>query len=180
MLSSPLAPPGFSQTIAAQLQAATSLLEALQDWLEVTGVSVKESLQLTLMVDELVTNTITHGYPALFVKQTGTVGCITVNAEMTTFATPSMPGAGDKFIVISLTDNALAFDPLSLPAPDLALGLEERPVGGLGVHFVRQLADEIAYSRGGPRASEAATGVGEQMGCAQGNQLRITKRVQTP
>lgn len=180
MLPSPLAPSGFNQTIATHLQAAASLLEALQEWLETRGVSVKESLQVTLMVDELVTNTILHGYPTAFVEQSGTIGCITVTADIITLASPALPGAGDKAIVLTLTDNALAFNPLSLPGPDLALGLEERSIGGLGVHFVRQLADDIAYQRHEPLGPSEffSHNPCRENTCAQGNQLRITKRLQ--
>lgn len=65
-------------------------------------------------------------------EQSGTIGCITVTADIITLASPALPGAGDKAIVLTLTDNALAFNPLSLPGPDLALGLEERSIGGWG------------------------------------------------
>ena len=44
-------------------------------------------------------------------------------------------------------DDGLAFDPLSQPAPDLDADIGERPIGGLGVHLVRELAEEVAYSR---------------------------------
>ncbi len=33
------------------------------------------------------------------------------------------------------------------PAPDLNRPLEERPVGGLGIHLVRQLAEDCRYDR---------------------------------
>lgn len=147
---SPLAPAEFAQTIAAQLQAAGPMLEALQDWLEEqAGASLKQAMQIGLMVDELVTNTITHGYPA-----GQGVGCIEVKAWLQ-----------HPCVVVSLTDDALAFDPLGLPQPDLTLDIEQRQIGGLGVYFVRQLADEIRYSRRAPEA-------------AQGNTLCFSKRLE--
>lgn len=181
MPPSPFAPSGFNQTIAIHLQAAASLLEALQDWLEAAGVSVKESLQISLMVDELVTNTIMHGYPDDFVEQSGTIGCITVTADIIALAHSASPGTGDTAVVLTLTDNALAFDPLSLPEPDLALDLEERSIGGLGVHFVRQLADDIVYLCGASLGHSASSSSGQHTGetCAPSNQLRITKRIRT-
>ena len=45
------------------------------------------------------------------------------------------------------TDDAPPFDPLSLAAPDLAAGLDERSMGGLGIHLVRELVDEVSYRR---------------------------------
>jgi len=44
-------------------------------------------------------------------------------------------------------DAGRAFDPLSAPPPDLDLDLEARAVGGLGVHFLRTLMDEVRYVR---------------------------------
>jgi serine/threonine-protein kinase RsbW len=44
-------------------------------------------------------------------------------------------------------DDGLAFNPLEMLAPDTKQPLEERPVGGLGIHLVRTLMDEVAYRR---------------------------------
>ena len=48
---------------------------------------------------------------------------------------------------LEFRDDGLAFNPLSQPAPDLDADIGERPIGGLGVHLVRELAEEVAYSR---------------------------------
>ena len=50
-----------------------------------------------------------------------------------------------------MSDNGAAFDPLSVPAPDLTTSLDERAVGGLGLHLVRNLMDRVSYSRAGER-----------------------------
>ena len=43
------------------------------------------------------------------------------------------------------------FDPTTAPEPDLSLPLERRPLGGMGVHLMREFADELRYAprRGG-------------------------------
>ena len=48
---------------------------------------------------------------------------------------------------MEVSDTANAFDPLSLPSPDLTLPLEQRKPGGLGVMLVRKLMDEVHYER---------------------------------
>jgi serine/threonine-protein kinase RsbW len=48
-----------------------------------------------------------------------------------------------------ITDFGRAFDPLSMPAPDLDAPLEEREVGGLGIHLVKSLMDRVEYHRDG-------------------------------
>ena len=51
-------------------------------------------------------------------------------------------------LTIEITDDGKPFNPLQdAKKPDLDAGLEERKVGGLGVHLVRKLMDEISYRR---------------------------------
>ena len=52
-------------------------------------------------------------------------------------------------VVLQFADDGREFDPRAAPAPDLELPAEERPIGGLGVHFVRELADRLDYERTG-------------------------------
>ena len=54
---------------------------------------------------------------------------------------------GDS-LTIEIVDGGRPFDPLNdAPEPDLAGGVAERRVGGLGVHFVRTLMDDVQYER---------------------------------
>jgi anti-sigma regulatory factor (Ser/Thr protein kinase) len=48
---------------------------------------------------------------------------------------------------IEVRDDGNAFDPLALPSPATDAALEARPIGGLGVHFVKTLTDAQAYER---------------------------------
>ena len=51
-------------------------------------------------------------------------------------------------LTIDIVDDGLAFDPFSeAPAPDLQSEVEDRPIGGLGVHFVKTMMDEAHYKR---------------------------------
>jgi serine/threonine-protein kinase RsbW len=54
-------------------------------------------------------------------------------------------------LTAELVDDGRAFDPLKVAPPDLASPLEERAVGGLGVHLIRHLMDDIHYRRAGGR-----------------------------
>jgi len=48
-------------------------------------------------------------------------------------------------------DDGQPFDPLAVPEPDTAKSLEERTIGGLGIHLVRKLMDNLEYKRQGER-----------------------------
>lgn len=51
-------------------------------------------------------------------------------------------------ITIEIEDDGRPFDPLKdAPPPDLTRSLEDRPVGGLGIHLVRSMMDELHYQR---------------------------------
>ncbi len=49
--------------------------------------------------------------------------------------------------VVTMMDWGIPFDILSLPEPDTGADLMGRKIGGLGVHFIRTLTDEVSYRR---------------------------------
>lgn len=53
----------------------------------------------------------------------------------------------DNQIEAKMEDDGRAFDPLAHPLPDTSVPIDEKPVGGLGIHMARQTMDEIRYSR---------------------------------
>jgi anti-sigma regulatory factor (Ser/Thr protein kinase) len=50
-------------------------------------------------------------------------------------------------VCVEVEDDGRAFNPLSHPAPDLALSIDERPIGGLGIHMIRKSVDALEYRR---------------------------------
>ncbi len=50
-------------------------------------------------------------------------------------------------LLIQLRDPGQPFDPFEAPEPDLSLDLEDRPIGGLGVHMVRKIVSSYRYRR---------------------------------
>jgi len=53
---------------------------------------------------------------------------------------------GNAF-VLEISDRGEPFDVLSLPEPDTSLDIVDREIGGLGVHFIRNLSDSVSYRR---------------------------------
>ena len=48
---------------------------------------------------------------------------------------------------LQFRDQGAPFDPLSTPAPDLDADILDRPIGGLGLYLIRQIAEEMHYQR---------------------------------
>ncbi len=54
----------------------------------------------------------------------------------------------DKVFTVRITDDGIPFDPLQKTAEgELDKPLEERQIGGLGIHFVRELSNKMEYKR---------------------------------
>lgn len=82
-----------------------------------------------LIVDELLTNVMAYGYP------TGHDGA-DIRVRL---------ARSDNGLRLEVMDNGRPFDPTGVPPPDLALSLEERRPGGLGLYLMRSLAQDIRY-----------------------------------
>lgn len=52
-----------------------------------------------------------------------------------------------EFLTIQVEDDGHPFNPFEAKKPNLDAPLEERDIGGLGVFFIKQFADEIIYKR---------------------------------
>jgi anti-sigma regulatory factor (Ser/Thr protein kinase) len=48
---------------------------------------------------------------------------------------------------IEIEDDARAFNPLTYPTPDLSAPIEQRSIGGIGIHMIRRSADALEYQR---------------------------------
>ena len=85
---------------------------------------------LQLALEEILTNVITHGYPDDQVHH--------ISIRLTLDA---------GLVTAEIQDDGRPFNPLDAPRPDLRTSLKDRPVGGLGILFVRTLMDEVEYER---------------------------------
>lgn len=59
----------------------------------------------------------------------------------------TLTSAADS-LTIEVVDDGRPFDPLTdAPEPNTTADLQDRNVGGLGVHFVREMMDDVSYRR---------------------------------
>ncbi len=88
------------------------------------------SMSLNLALEEAVTNVIMYSYPE------GTDGLVDIEAIMR-----------EKSLSFIVSDSGRPFDPTKTEDADITLGVEERPVGGLGIFLVRNIMDTVQYER---------------------------------
>lgn len=102
------------------------------------GLDRRAAYRLRLAVDEVATNSITHGY-----QEHGQAGDVVVKAAL-----------DDSTLVVTVEDSAPAFDPREREGAEeetLDLPLDQRQVGGLGVFLAVRGVDEFRYEYRGNR-----------------------------
>ena len=85
--------------------------------------------QISVAIDELMSNIVKYGYPE-------NKGPISVSLREIT---------GSNTLKLELTDHAIEFDPTSVAEPDVTASAEERKIGGLGIMMVRKIMDGFDY-----------------------------------
>jgi anti-sigma regulatory factor (Ser/Thr protein kinase) len=119
-------------TITRGLEELPRVIETVEDFCQGVGASEHDSHSLHLAIEEVVSNVLMHGYR-------GAPYPVSVCLE----AIPT------GRVRATVTDRAPAYDPLARPEVDTKMPLEDRPIGGLGVHLVKKLMDTTHYERVG-------------------------------
>jgi len=119
--------------IDAALSSLPGALASVTETLGRLGVPEKTVLELELAVDEAVTNIMLHGYSS-------SEGRIWISC-----------GVEGGRVRVRIEDEAPPFDPTEAAEPDLEGDADERPIGGLGIHLIRRMTDELRYERAGGR-----------------------------
>jgi anti-sigma regulatory factor (Ser/Thr protein kinase) len=116
------------------IQNQLSELETIATMLETVGenwdLPMSITLNLNLVLEELITNIIFYGYTDK------NEHFIEINIDF-----------DDSRIFLKVEDDGIAFNPLLKEEADISLPVEERAIGGLGIHFVRKIMDTISYER---------------------------------
>lgn len=124
------------QAVMDNLRTITSFVQGIAYRL---NLSEKSQFEVELAVEEAATNIIRHAYAA------GPAGDLSLRAQ-----------ADDERLSITLTDWGLPLDPSQVKPYDVNAPLEARTEGGMGLHLIHNLMDEVkretAPLPGGPNA----------------------------
>ena len=111
----------------AQIALLPEFVETVADQAKL---SLETTSNLNLALEEAVANVISYAYPE------GTDGVVDIDACVT-----------EHEVSFVITDSGKAFDPTAKEELDINAGVEERPIGGLGIHLVRTIMDTVSYER---------------------------------
>ena len=115
-------------TLPNDIETIPQLNEFIDGFCEQRDIDNDITMSLNLAIEEAVVNVMNYAYPE------GTVGYVDIEAE-----------ADDDFVTFVISDTGKPFDPTQKDEVNTELSAEDRPIGGLGIHLVRRMMDEISY-----------------------------------
>ena len=114
--------------VSGEFKNLRKIRKFIEKFSKLAGFGEDDTYKIQLAVDEACTNIIQHGYGG---ENRGEIEC-------------SCSYTDEDFVVL-LQDKGRSFNIDSVSNPDTKTNLENRPVGGLGVYFIRKLMDRIIY-----------------------------------
>ena len=115
--------------VAAQTEFLEDVLQFIEDQIRRSQASSQMIHHLRLLTEEIFLNCVQHGYPR------GNPGTIQISCTRT-----------PQQILLEFIDDGQPFNPLKEPLMKPSPNIEERPLGHVGLHLIRQLATKnISY-----------------------------------
>jgi sigma-B regulation protein RsbU (phosphoserine phosphatase) len=117
-------------SVANRLEEIDSVNESFEAFAAEHGLPEKIRRSMKLVFDDLLNNVISYAYDDDEEHR------IDVHVEL----------SSDR-VAVRISDDGHPFNPFGRSAPDTALTVGEREIGGLGIHLVQSLMDEVSYKR---------------------------------
>ena len=121
---------GMRLELTNDLSELGAMAEAVEGLCERMGVDEGVVTAINLALEEIVTNVISYAY------HDGGDHRILIDVTLM-----------DGVFTARIEDDGVPYDPLARDPPELDVPLEERRIGGLGVHLVKNLMDDVTYVR---------------------------------
>ena len=120
--------PASTVRIENDLSDIAKVDEMLDEFAEQFGIPPAIAVTFHVIFDDLLNNVISYGF----------------NDGQRHFIDISLELAANSLIV-SIADDGMPFNPLDEATPDTKLSIEDRQIGGLGIHLVIKLVDDVGY-----------------------------------
>ena len=119
-----------SISLPNDVQAVPELNAFVDEACEEAGFDMTTTMKINLAIEEAVVNVMNYAYP------TGKLGYVDIDAQI-----------NNERLKFVISDSGAPFDPTAKAEVDTTLSAEERSIGGLGIHLIRQIMDTINYER---------------------------------
>lgn len=120
----------YRLTVPAATEKLADVRKFVFEHAENEGFSTEQIEDIRLAVDEAFTNIIKHAYKYDSNQE------VLVNLKF-----------DDEKIVVKLTDYGSSFDITKYKRPNLKEKIKQKKRGGMGVHLIKTLMDDVTYSR---------------------------------
>ena len=102
----------------------------MDNWGGDIGLPANSILRINICLDELFTNIVSYGF----------------DDDLEHIIIFTLSGDND-LVVINIEDNGIPFNPLGKIDPDFPDNVESADIGGLGIHIIKKLMDNVSYER---------------------------------
>jgi serine/threonine-protein kinase RsbW len=124
----------FSTKVMNELPEIPRLADRIEAFCRDRNIHGRAIYRFNLALDEALTNIISYGFPG----------------EGRHEIEVSVVYDGHS-LTANISDDGAAFNPLSQTGPDIFASVEDRKVGGLGIHLLRKLTESANYHRADDR-----------------------------
>ncbi|SDF44448.1 serine/threonine-protein kinase RsbW [Thalassobaculum litoreum DSM 18839] len=129
--------PTMTITAANRAEELDRIAAEIGGFAEAHDLPMRSAMHLDMSVEEIVSNVIKYGFDTGDIREDAIEIALTLD--------------GDR-LDIRIADSGRPFDPLTdAPEPDIDASVEDRAIGGLGVHIVKTVMAETRYTRDGDR-----------------------------
>lgn len=116
-------------TLPNDVQEVPQLNAFVDEVCETAGLDMSTTMKINLAIEEAVVNVMNYAYP-------NGKGDVDIDAQI-----------NDEHLMFVISDSGTPFDPTVKAEVDTTLSAEQRSIGGLGIHLIRQIMDTINYER---------------------------------
>jgi len=129
------------RTFPARVELLPDIISFVTAHASKSGLSAEKLYKIQLAIEEAVVNICQYAY-----LEEAAVNLVNYPYRSPGHLVIRARQEGDSF-ALDVIDEGLAFNPLSVAPPDLDARPQEPSLKGIGIHLIRQVTDEVRYSR---------------------------------
>ena len=119
-----------NKTFCPEIQEIENVYSFISRFFSDCEIDISIENLFKMAVDEILSNIVYYGFEE---SQEGAIVVVSIQID-------------SNAVSITFRDNGKPFDPLSIEEPDISLGIDERQMGGLGIHIIKNSFNEVHYS----------------------------------